>query len=254
MQNEGLKKFDRFAYVDAGEGEPILLLYGLFGGVDNYHQVIQKFSKTNRIIVPILPIHDLGMLVTVTSLSNFISDLINHLGIDHLHIVGNSLGGHIALLFTLNDPEKVLSLTLVGSSGLFENGMGDSYPRRKDYEYIKRKAEITFLNPCHATKELVDEIFATVNNKTKTLQILSLAKSTIKYNLREEIKAINCPTNIIWGKQDIVTPPEVAEEFHRLIPNSTLYWIDQCGHVPMIETPDIFNDLLESIILNFVEA
>jgi 2-hydroxy-6-oxonona-2,4-dienedioate hydrolase len=193
----------------------------------------------------------MGMLVSVNSLAEFVDELLIHLKIEDAHIVGNSLGGHIALIHTINNPNKIKSITLVGSSGLFENGMGDTFPKRGNYEYIKHKAELTFLQPHHASKELVDEIFETVNNRIKVLQILSLARSTIKHNLSSEIKRIQCPTLIVWGKQDIVTPPIVAEQFHKSIIGSKLIWIDQCGHVPMIETPDEFNQIYNEYISAF---
>jgi pimeloyl-ACP methyl ester carboxylesterase len=60
------------------------------------------------------------------------------------------------------------------------------------------------------------------------------------------------PACLIWGKDDNVTPPDVAEEFHELLPNSELNWIDECGHAPMMEHPDKFNDILEVwLIKNF---
>ncbi len=253
MWDEIVKYNGKFKYLDIGYGQPIVLLYGLFGDINNYSKFIPEFSKRYRIILPVLPIHDLGMFITVNSLATYVDDLLNLLNIQKANIIGNSLGGHIAIIHTLNHPEKVNSLTLVGSSGLFENGMGDTFPKRGNYEYIKQKAESTFLKPHHASKELVDKIFSTVNDRIKVLQILSIAKSTIKQNLSEEIKTIQCPTLIVWGKQDIVTPPIVAEQFHKSILNSALVWIDQCGHVPMIETPEAFNRIYKSYITNLIK-
>lgn len=241
-----IKTKGKFLYADEGNGEAIILLYGLFGSVNNYKTVIRHFKTTHRVIVPILPIYDMGIHVSVSALTDYVAGLIHLLALKQVHVVGNSLGGHIALLYTLQNPENVKSLTLIGSSGLFENGMGDSYPKRSSYEYIKNRAETTFYKPETASKELVDEIYSTVNNRIKALQILYLAKSTIRYNLKSELHKINCPCCIIWGKQDAVTPPCVAEEFHQYIPHSSLWWINHCGHVPMLETPDEFNSILSN--------
>ncbi len=243
-----VKCVENFSYTEEGEGEPVILLYGLFGSVNNYKSVIECFKKTHKVIVPKLPIYDLGLSISVSALTDHLHELIEILKLKNVHLVGNSLGGHIALLYALQHRTNVKSLTLVGSSGLFENGMGDSFPQRGNYAYIKKKAETTFYKPETATKELTDEIFDTVNNKTKALQILYLAKSTIRYNLKSELKNIQCDCCIIWGRQDVVTPPEVALEFKRLIPHSSLYWIDNCGHVPMLETPEIFNDILSGFL------
>ena len=171
-------------FVEEGQGEPIVLLYGLFGSVKNFTPLINHLKKTHRVIVPVFPFFELGMSITIYSLTDFLHQLINELKLEKFHLLGNSMGGHIALLYTLKHPHKVTSLILSGSSGLYETGMGDTFPRRGDYNYIKKKAEITFYNPAVATKELVDEIFATVNSR-KALQILSLAKSTIHNNLEK---------------------------------------------------------------------
>lgn len=234
-------------YLEEGRGEPIILLYGLFGSVNNFRPLINHLKQSYRVIVPVFPFYDMGIGITIFSLTKFVDQLINKLGLEKFHLLGNSMGGHIALLYTLEHPQEVASLILSGSSGLYECGMGDSFPRRGDYNYIKAKAEQTFFNPQTATKELVDEIYATVNSR-KALQILSLAKSTIHNNLEKELAEIRTECCLIWGRNDCVTPPDVAEKFNRSIPGSKLYWIDQCGHVPMLETPVAFNKILDGFL------
>jgi 2-hydroxy-6-oxonona-2,4-dienedioate hydrolase len=148
----------------------------------------------------------------------------------------------------LKHPEKIKSLILTGSSGLFENGMGDTYPRRGDYEYIKKKTEVTFYDPKTATKELVDEVFEITRNRLKVIKIIALAKSAIRHNLGEELNQITQPTLLIWGNNDTITPPFVAREFQRLIPDSELHFIDKCGHAPMMEQPHEFNVILDKFL------
>ncbi len=162
-------------------------------------------------------------------------------------MLGNSLGGHVALVHILKHPERIKSLILTGSSGLFENGMGDSYPKRGDSDYIRTKTQLTFYDPKMATDDLVNEVFEITNNRLKVIKIISLAKSAIRNNLGEELNQIQQPTFLIWGKNDTITPPFVAEEFKKLIPNSELHYIDKCGHAPMMEVPGEFNRILEDI-------
>jgi pimeloyl-ACP methyl ester carboxylesterase len=226
-----------------------MLCHGLFGALSNFSDLIEKFRHTHKVVVPILPLFDLDILhTTVSGLEKHIAAFIEHKNYTNIHLLGNSLGGHVALVYILKHPERVKSLTLTGSSGLFENAMGDSYPKRGDYEYIKNKTAQTFYDPAVATPELVDEVFEITKNRIKVIKIIALAKSAIRHNLGEELNQIQQPTLLIWGKNDIVTPPFVAEEFKKLIPNSQLHFIDKCGHAPMMEVPVEFNSILEKFL------
>ncbi len=239
-----IKTLGKFKYVEQGHGEPLVLLHGLFGALSNFKDLFDHFSQTHQVIIPMLPLFDLGLDTGVGSLAKYIQKFIEIRGFEKVHLLGNSLGGHVGLLYTLSNQDKVKTLILTGSSGLFENGMGETYPKRGDYEFIRKKTELTFYNPNVATKELVDEVYSIVNNRLKAIKVIALAKSAIRNNLNNELKEITVPTCLIWGKNDTITPPMVAEEFKSLIPNSELHWVDECGHAPMMEQPEAFNRIL----------
>jgi pimeloyl-ACP methyl ester carboxylesterase len=244
-----IKKEGKFEYVEIGQGEPLVLLHGLFGALSNFSDLVEKFKTTHKVVVPILPLFDLDILHTsVTGLAKYVTQFIEYKEYDKVNLLGNSLGGHVALVYVLQNPERVKSLILTGSSGLFENAMGDSYPKRGDYEYIKNKTALTFYDPAIATKTLVDEVFEITKNRLKVIKIIALAKSAIRNNLGEELNQIKVPTCLIWGKNDTVTPPFVAEEFKKLIPQSELHFIDKCGHAPMMEVPQEFNEILSTFL------
>lgn len=248
MQYE-IKQFGKFKYVEEGEGEPLVLLHGLFGALSNFKDLVDHFKLSHKVIIPMLPLFDLSLLDTsVSGLAKHVQKFIDARGLDNVHLLGNSLGGHVGLVYTLKQQEKVKTITLTGSSGLFENGMGETYPKRGDYDYIRKKTELTFYDPAVATKELVDEVYSIVNTRMKALKIISLARSAIKHNLGDELNDIKVPTCLIWGKNDTITPPMVAEEFHQLIPNSEVHWIDKCGHAPMMEVPAEFNKILDGFL------
>ncbi len=241
-----LVKEDKFSFIEVGEGQPIILLHGLMGGLSNFEGVLNFFPhKGYKIIIPELPVYSLPLLKTsVKSLSEFVYAFLKHKKLDNVILLGNSLGGHVGLLFTKNHPELVKALVLTGSSGLYENNMGDGYPKRGDYNYIKSKSEAVFYDPKVATKEIVDDVFETVNDRNKLVRTLALAKSAIRHNMAKDLPHMKTPTALLWGNQDSVTPPNVAEEFERLLPDAELFWIDKCGHAPMMEHPDLFNDIL----------
>lgn len=240
-----IKHLGKFKFVEEGEGEPLVLLHGLFGALSNFKDLVDHFKKTHTVIIPMLPLYELDLLhTTVSGLAKHVAKFVDAKGLSNVHLLGNSLGGHVGLVYTLKHQSKVKTITLTGSSGLFENGMGETYPKRGDYEYIRKKTELTFYDPKVASKELVDEVYSIVNNRLKALKIIALARSAIKHNLGDELKDIQVPVCLIWGRNDTITPPMVAEEFHTLLPKSELHWIDKCGHAPMMEVPEEFNQIL----------
>ncbi|AMR33915.1 alpha/beta hydrolase [Mucilaginibacter sp. PAMC 26640] len=240
-----LKEEKGFKYLEQGEGEPLLLLHGLMGALSNWEQVIEEFSPHYRVIIPILPIFELPLLTTgVKALSKFVHKFIKFKKLTRVTLLGNSLGGHVGLIYVLSHPGYVKALVLTGSSGLYENAFGGSFPRRENYEFIKERVQYTFYDPAVATKEMVDEVYADINDRTKVLRILAMAKSAIRHNMKADLRKITMPVALIWGRDDKITPPEVAVEFNQLLPNSYLYWIDKCGHAPMMEHPQEFNKYL----------
>jgi pimeloyl-ACP methyl ester carboxylesterase len=245
MEKELIKEGE-FTYIAEGEGPVLLILHGLFGALSNFKDVLERFRSDYHVVIPMMPVYQLPVEEThVRSLAGFINRFLEFKGFKTVNLLGNSLGGHVALVFALEHPEKVKTMILTGSSGLYENAMGGSFPRREDYEFIKAKVAYTFYDPVNATKELVDEVFEIVNNKEKLIRILALAKSAIRHNMASDLHLLHMPVCLIWGKNDQITPPEVAEEFHELLPKSNLFWIDHCGHAPMMERPEAFNNILE---------
>jgi|SRR5690625_561554 len=241
-----LKTEGKFKYKEIGEGRPIVILHGLMGQLSNFQGVINFFPKKGyKVVLPELPLYDLPLIKTkVVNFAKFISEFLEHKQYKDVILVGNSLGGHIALLTQKLYPENIAGLVITGSSGLYESSMGGSYVKRHSYEYVKKKSEDVFYDPKVATKELVDDIFETVSDRSKVIRTLAIAKSAIRHNMSRDLPNMTIPVCIIWGKQDKVTPPEVAEDFHALLPNSDLFWIDKCGHAAMMEHPDKFNEIL----------
>lgn len=243
---EEIRKDGKFEYVEKGEGPVIVLLHGLFGALSNFKEVVNYFSSRYKVVIPLMPIYSLPVLNTnVKSLEKFIHEFITLKGYDQVHLLGNSLGGHVALVYMTRHPEKVSSLILTGSSGLYENTMGGSFPRKGDKDYVKKKVEVTFYDPSHATEDLVDECFDILNDRGKLIRIISLAKSAIRHNMAKDLPNMNVPACLIWGKNDTITPPHVAEEFQDKLPDADLFWIDKCGHAPMMEHPKEFNEILD---------
>ena len=239
-----IKKEGNFKWLEKGEGHPIILLHGLMGGVENFGEMVNHISKEHKVYGLDLRLFEVSLLkVSLKNLSDYLYSFMKHLKLKSSILLGNSMGGHVGLIFAKEHPEMVDGLILTGSSGLYENAMGDSFPRRGDYDYIKRKTEEVFYDPKVATKELVDSVFELAQKRVTLLKLLAYAKSAIRHNMAEDIPNMNMPACLIWGKHDKVTPPHVAEEFHKLFPNSELHWISKCGHAPMWEQPEKFSKI-----------
>jgi pimeloyl-ACP methyl ester carboxylesterase len=238
-----------FKYVDEGEGPVLLLLHGLFGALSNWEGVVSRFSKKFRVVIPMLPIYEMPIKEAgLDGLRKFVEEFVAFKNLSDTTIMGNSLGGHVALIYTLRNSDKVKKLILTGSSGLFEDSMGGSYPKRGNYDYIRERVSYTFYDPQVATKELVDEVFETTKSIPKCMRIVAIAKSAQRHNMADEIPNITIPTLLVWGLNDTITPPMVAHEFNRLIPNSELKFIDKCCHAPMMEHPEKFNEIVEEFL------
>ncbi|WP_207433947.1 alpha/beta fold hydrolase [Sabulibacter ruber] len=248
--NLEIKKEGGFEYIDEGEGDVLLLLHGLFGALSNWQGVVSYFQRNYRVVIPLMPLYEMPLpQASVPGLVEFVEEFVAHKNLTALSLLGNSLGGHVALEYAIKNPDNVKRVVLTGSSGLFEDSMGGSFPKRGNYEFVKERVAYTFYDPAVATQELVDEVFDITNSNPKVLRIISIAKSAQRNNLGKDLGKILAPTLLIWGLNDTITPPMVAHEFNRLIHNSELHFIDHCCHAPMMEHPDAFNSILERFLI-----
>jgi len=253
--NDYIKKEGKFEYLEKGDGHVLLVLHGLFGALSNFADVIDAFSKNYRVIVPIMPLYTNPLLKTsVGGMAKYIKDFVKYKELNNITLLGNSLGGHVALVCALDIPKKIHSMVLTGSSGLYENAFGGSFPRREDKEYLREKIAVTFYDPSVATDELVDEVYAIVNDRNKLIRILAMAKSAIRHNMSEELEKFTLPACLIWGKNDNITPAHVAEEFNKHLPDSELHWINKCGHAAMMEHPGEFNRILDDWLSRKIQS
>jgi len=247
-----------FEFVEEGEGPVLLLLHGLFGALSNWNEVLLECSKQYRVLIPLIPIYQPSKVeASVDALAEYVGRFVEYKNLQDITVVGNSLGGHLALIFTLEYQTKIKAMILTGSSGLFESGMGSTFPKRGDYAYVKDRVGYTFYDPGTSTKELVDEVFDIINDTGKALRIIKIARAAQRHNMRRELSQINVPTLLIWGLNDNITPPHVAYEFQSLIPNAELRFIDKCSHAAMMERPVEFirlmKQFLDKIIVSKVE-
>lgn len=251
-----IKEENGFKYIesDPGQEKTLLLLHGLFGALSNFATIIDHFSGRANVVVPLLPIFELPLRkLSVMGLVDHVNEFVKFKGYSQVNLVGNSLGGHVAILFALSRPDLLRSMTLTGSSGLFEAPLGSTFPKRGNYEFVQKKTESTFYDPAVASKELVDEVYDIVNDRNKAIRVIAIAKSALRHNIADRLDQIRRPVLLVWGKDDTITPAFVGEKFNELLPDSRLFILDRCGHAPMMEHSDEFNRLLNDFLIEVGE-
>ncbi len=244
-----LRRSNGYQYIDEGphtDSPPVVLLHGMLGDLSNWTNTIGALAKNGyRVIAPVLPVYDLPMKQTsVSGLVDFTCNFLSEIQITQVALVGNSLGGHVALLFALQYPDRVSAMILSGASGIYEVGMGTSTPRRQDRSFIRERAAVTFYDPSHATDELVEEMYEIVNDRSRVVRLIKMARATKEEKVVDQLATVTTPTLLVWGRDDVITPPDVAKTFAERMPNARLRFIEQCGHAPMIEHPLLFNRLM----------
>lgn len=228
--------------------QSIILLHGLFGGLSNWEAVVEYFSPSYDIHVPLLPIMDEHKEDDLEYLVRWLERYIENSQLKNVILIGNSLGGHVAILYTHRNLFKVHSLVLTGSSGLYEKQTLGSFPRRHNKSFIRNQVANTFYDPEVATDELVDAVFEIVGDNRKCFRIIKTSRRTQNSYVTDLLPQLKLPVLLIWGREDNVTPPNVAEDFKRMLPDAQLIFFSECGHAPMMEKPNEFNTVLESFL------
>ncbi len=238
-----------FVYLEAGLAQrkpSLVLLHGMLGEPSNWDHTLLALAQAGyHALAPLLPMYDMPLkAANVPSLVAFMHRFVSALHLSPVIFVGNSLGGQLALLYTLTYPDQVVALVLTGSSGIEEVELGTSTFRRYDRAYIRERAALTFYDPGLVTDALIDRILAIIHDRQKALRLIRLARSAQSETVADRLDQLKQPVLLVWGKNDRITPPEVAQRFAQMLPQATLHFIDRCGHAPMMEQPETFNAVL----------
>jgi 2-hydroxy-6-oxonona-2,4-dienedioate hydrolase len=230
-----------FRWLERGEGEPVLFLHGLMGRMDHWEVTLDRLSAACRPMALSLPIFEPRLPeASIEALADHVRAFLDALEIPRAVLGGNSLGGHVALRVALAAPERVSGLVLTGSSGLFERGFTRGVPHRPSAAFVREKMEEIFHDPGLVTPEWVESVRQLVSAPASALRVLRFARAARRDNVEDRLGDVRLPTLLVWGREDRITPPEVAERFRRLIPDAQLLYISSCGHAPMLEWPDRF--------------
>lgn len=235
-----------FRWLERGKGEAVVLLHGLMGGMDHWDGTLEALAPRWRVLAPEVPILDPARgPASIEGLAGEMGAFLDALEIPPAVLGGNSLGGHLALELALRRPDRVTGLILTGSSGLFERGFTRGVPHVPTTEFVREKMEEVFYDPALVTPAWVESVLGILTTRAFARRVLQVARSAKRSSLEARLVEIQVPALLVWGKDDRITPPEVAERFRTLLPNAELAFIANCGHAPMLEQPAAFNALVE---------
>ena len=260
-----------FNYVDvgtdSGDEDPAVLVHGLGGQWQNWLENIPRLAQDRRVIAMDLP--GFGCTpepsddvdVTIPQYGRWVNQLCDRLGLGQIDLVGNSMGGYIAAEVAIQFPERVKRLVLVSAAGIssaevlqlpiltfgrmaaaLATNAAARY-RRLAARPITRHVSLALVarHPRLLKADLAYEGFFKGGGKPGFDDAL---RASLDYDFRERLSEVKVPTLIVWGERDSIIPIRDADQFERLIDDSRKVVMDDCGHVPMAERPQAFNDVL----------
>lgn len=226
---------------EVGRGVPLVFLHGLVGLNEHWEGVVDRVSGQSRCVLFELPLLQLrGEHCSIHGATDLTARFLREYFNEPVVLVGNSFGGHVASRLAIYCPELVRGLVLAGASGLIEKSMVADVQIRPSREWLRRKIGELFHDQSAMRESDLDRAYAELSDRGGARAMVKLSRSARRDHLGDAMSQIRQPTLLIWGRQDIVTPPEAADGFQRHIPHAKMVWLDQCGHAPMIEKPEQF--------------
>jgi len=227
------------SFIQQGQGPAILFLHGLFGHSHDWLPMMEALASDFQVWALEYPFFDNKRLTSVRVLTDYTLAFMDAHGIKSATLCGNSLGGLVAMDLGLKWPERIDKLILTGSAGLWEAQANGQLPKATR-EFIRQQAEKIFYDPKHVDDALIEKLYQSLKDRVYVRTLLRLARDTQAYTLENQLGQLSPTTLLLWGKNDQITPPEVARTFHQKISRSRLVFIPECGHAPPLEQPQRF--------------
>lgn len=240
----------RVRYLDVGQGPAVVLLHGFASSIENWAAVIPELKKTHRVLALDLkgfgwtdrPVGDYSPAAQAA----LVKALMKERGIDKAAIVAHSWGSSVALALALQSPESVERLALYDAwvyeqqlPSMFQlaraKGVGEFLFAAFYSERGEERLAHGFYDPEIIPEKLVEDVERAMERPGTRAAALEAVRGMTFSDVEGRYSTITHPTLLLWGREDIVTPPSIGERLVRQLKNARLVVYPRCGHFPMIE-------------------
>ena len=259
----------RVNYVEMGEGPPVILIHGLSGCWQNWLENIPHLARNHHVVALDLAGFGESELpneeISIPGYGRFVDAFLGSIGIERAALVGNSMGGFIAAETAISHPSRVDKLVLVSAAGLARVGNRQLYALERAArlfhpvtaaflarrEHLVRRPGLRrrmLYGVVQYPERIAPELAYEVASGAGKPGFLDALDAIMDYDFRDRLPEVSTPTLIVWGRNDRIVPVDGADEYERLIPNARKVILEDTGHVPMLERPARFNQLLEEFL------
>lgn len=242
----------------SGAGAPLVFVHGFTTTAEFWREQTQAFSPHFKVIRINLPGHGIsprpeGREYTIEAFANDVFEVFRALEIDSAVLVGLSMGGTVAQVFTLSHPDQVRALVLVGAT---PHGLGEDVNADNVLKAIEESGVVS------ASQNVIERSFG----RTASSELVVFAKQEVAQtpafvarqaitslnasDSREHLSNIRVPTLVVVGDEDIITPPAESAVLAKGIPDCRLEVVGDAGHFPMLEQPEEFNRVLGEFLVD----
>jgi pimeloyl-ACP methyl ester carboxylesterase len=259
----------RVNYVEMGQGPPVVLIHGLSGCWQNWLENIPRLARRHRVIALDLPGFGESELpqeeISIPGYGRFVDAFLGEIDVERGGLVGNSMGGFIAAETTIAHPSRVEKLVLVSAAGLVRVGNSQLYALERAArlfhpltaaflarrEHLVRRPGLRkrmLFGVVRYPDRIAPELAYEVASGAGKPGFLDALNAIVNYDFRDRLPEISVPTLIVWGRNDRIVPVSGAHEYEELIPNARRVIFEDTGHVPMLERPARFNQIVEEFL------
>lgn len=242
-------------YLEGGvpDADVVLLVHGFAADKDSWTVYARQLRKHFRVIIPDLPGHgehvkDVSLDYSVEVQTDRLAKFVSAIGVDKCHVVGNSMGGHISLLFAANYPAKTQSLTLINNAGILleeKNDItaavdaGENPLEMKSPEDVSRQLALVMYKPVYLPGFMKRALYARAQADKPVLDKIfwEIVETTESLAMNNRLDQISAPTLIIWGRHDQIVDLSTVDILEQGIEGARSVVIEEAGHVPMAEKP-----------------